>query len=131
MLITFIFTHTLLCTCTHTQSLRKVSKDTRLLRLSIMVFLSYLPEAGQYSCFFLYLRQVVNFSLNQVAVFIAALCVTSVIAQTLLLSSLMNYFGYKLTIIIGLVLQAIQLSIYGIWTSKWYVEYLTGSTCKF
>ena len=85
-----------------------------------MVFLSYLPEAGQYSCFFLYLRQVVNFSLNQVAVFIAALCVTSVIAQTLILSALMSCFGHKLTIIIGLVLQAIQLSIYGIWTSKWY-----------
>jgi MFS family permease len=39
-------------------SLRKAGNDTRLLLLSIMVFLSYLPEAGQYSCFFLYLRQV-------------------------------------------------------------------------
>ena len=86
-----------------------------------MVFLSYLPEAGQYSCFFLYLRQVVNFSLNQVAIFIAVLCVTSVLAQTLVLSWLMNFCGYKLTIIIGLVLQAIQLFIYGVWTSKWQV----------
>ncbi len=40
------------------QSLRKASTDIRLLKLSLMVFLSYLPEAGQYSCFFLYLRQV-------------------------------------------------------------------------
>ena len=92
-----------------------------------MVFLSYLPEAGQYSCFFLYLRQVVNFSLNQVAVFIAALCVTSVVAQTLLLSWLMSCFGHKLTIIIGLVLQAVQLSIYGIWTSKWYARGMYGT----
>ena len=40
------------------QSLRKASMDKKLLRLCVMVFLSYLPEAGQYSCFFLYLRQV-------------------------------------------------------------------------
>ena len=33
------------------QALRKASSDTKLLLLSIMVFLSYLPEAGQYSCF--------------------------------------------------------------------------------
>ena len=32
--------------------------DKKLLRLCVVVFLSYLPEAGQYSCFFLYLRQV-------------------------------------------------------------------------
>ena len=40
------------------QSLGKAGSDPKLLLLSIMVFLSYLPEAGQYSCFFLYLRQV-------------------------------------------------------------------------
>ena len=190
------------------QSLRKAGKDVRLLRLSIMVFLSYLPEAGQYSCFFLYLQkvshrrfifsvlsylitinicycdlyivqpricvhklfnlqlhvefgkleqqifsfhvlcmldfpeyfslartqqkataivyplliQVVGLSLNQVALFIAILCVTSVAAQTLGLSWLMACFGYKYTIIIGLVFQAVQLFIYGVWTAKWYVH---------
>lgn len=40
------------------QSLRKVGKDTTVLLICITVFLSYLPEAGQYSSFFLYLRQV-------------------------------------------------------------------------
>ncbi len=40
------------------QSLRKVGQDTTILLLCITVFLSYLPEAGQYSSFFLYLRQV-------------------------------------------------------------------------
>ena len=40
------------------QSLRSIGTDVTILRLSIIVFLSYLPEAGQYSCFFLYLRQV-------------------------------------------------------------------------
>ena len=40
------------------QSLRKVGKDTTVLLICVTVFLSYLPEAGQYSSFFLYLRQV-------------------------------------------------------------------------
>ncbi|XP_014680324.1 PREDICTED: hippocampus abundant transcript 1 protein-like, partial [Priapulus caudatus] len=39
-------------------SLRKVSHDSTILLLCIAVFLSYLPEAGQYSCFFVYLRLV-------------------------------------------------------------------------
>jgi predicted MFS family arabinose efflux permease len=100
-------------------SLRKAGNDTRLLLLSIMVFLSYLPEAGQYSCFFLYLRQVIGFSLSEVSLFISVLCITSVIAQTLILSFLMNLFGYRYTIVFGLIVQSIQLFIYGVWTSKW------------
>lgn len=40
------------------QSLRRVGKDTTVLLICVTVFLSYLPEAGQYSSFFLYLRQV-------------------------------------------------------------------------
>nr|XP_021152658.1 hippocampus abundant transcript 1 protein [Columba livia] len=39
-------------------SLRKVGQDSTVLLICITVFLSYLPEAGQYSSFFLYLRQV-------------------------------------------------------------------------
>lgn len=75
--------------------------------------------------------QVVGFSLNQVALFIAVLCVTSVGAQTLGLTWLMTFFGYKYTIIIGLVFQAVQLFIYGVWTSKWYlhVYVLYGACC--
>uniref|UniRef100_A0A8C5S2R8 Major facilitator superfamily domain containing 14B n=1 Tax=Laticauda laticaudata TaxID=8630 RepID=A0A8C5S2R8_LATLA len=51
-------------------SLRKVGKDSTILLTCITVFLSYLPEAGQYSSFFLYLRQVSSFqyfSLSDVA----------------------------------------------------------------
>ena len=40
------------------QSLRKVSHSPGLLRICTVVLLSYLPEAGQYSCFFLYLKKV-------------------------------------------------------------------------
>ena len=63
--------------------------------------------------------QVVNFSLIQVAVFIAVLCGMAVIAQTLILAILIAIFGHKYTIIIGLIIQAIQLFIYGVWTAKW------------
>lgn len=41
-------------------SLKKVCKDSTVLLICITVFLSYLPEAGQYSNFFLYLRQVIG-----------------------------------------------------------------------
>ncbi|CDQ70513.1 unnamed protein product [Oncorhynchus mykiss] len=41
-------------------SLRKVGQDSTVLLICITVFLSYLPEAGQYSSFFLYLRQVLT-----------------------------------------------------------------------
>ncbi len=44
--------------CSLGQSLRKVGQDSTVLLICITVFLSYLPEAGQYSSFFLYLRQV-------------------------------------------------------------------------
>lgn len=44
--------------CFVSQSLRKVGKDSTVLLICVTVFLSYLPEAGQYSSFFLYLGQV-------------------------------------------------------------------------
>jgi hypothetical protein len=40
------------------QALRKVGKDHTILMLCVTVFLSYLPEAGQYSCIFVYLKLV-------------------------------------------------------------------------
>lgn len=40
------------------KSLKKIGKDELILMLCVMVFLSYLPEAGEYSCFFVYLRLV-------------------------------------------------------------------------
>ncbi|KAG7229084.1 hypothetical protein INR49_013203 [Caranx melampygus] len=42
------------------KSLRKVGQDSTVLLICITVFLSYLPEAGQYSSFFLYLRQILQ-----------------------------------------------------------------------
>ena len=41
-----------------------MGQDSTVLLICITVFLSYLPEAGQYSSFFLYLRQVNTHSLT-------------------------------------------------------------------
>jgi hypothetical protein len=55
--------------------------DKTIMMLCLTVFLSYLPEAGQYSCFFVYLRLVMGFDKESVAMFIAAVGILSVIAQ--------------------------------------------------
>lgn len=51
-------------------TLRIVWEDRLVLHLTAIIFLSYLPEAGQFSCFFVYLKLVVGFSPEAVAIFI-------------------------------------------------------------
>ena len=58
-----VYKYNLFCVFVCHQSLRKVGQDSTVLLICITVFLSYLPEAGQYSSFFLYLRQVSTHSL--------------------------------------------------------------------
>uniref|UniRef100_A0A7N4NHM2 Major facilitator superfamily domain containing 14B n=1 Tax=Sarcophilus harrisii TaxID=9305 RepID=A0A7N4NHM2_SARHA len=76
-------------------SLKKVGKDSTVLLICITVFLSYLPEAGQYSSFFLYLR------------------------QTVFLSILMKSIGNKNTVLLGLGFQMFQLAWYGFGSQAW------------
>ena len=84
-------------------------KDYTICLLCLTVFLSYLPEAGQYSCFFVYLRLVMGFSREVVAMFIAAVGILSVVAQTGLLTLLMKTIGAKHTIMVGLLFEMLQL----------------------
>uniref|UniRef100_A0A8C9VWW3 Hippocampus abundant transcript 1 protein n=1 Tax=Scleropages formosus TaxID=113540 RepID=A0A8C9VWW3_SCLFO len=100
-------------------SLRKVGQDSTVLLICITVFLSYLPEAGQYSSFFLYLQQIMDFSPESVAAFIAVLGLLSIIAQTVVLSLLMRSIGNKNTILLGLGFQILQLAWYGIGSEPW------------
>ncbi|XP_035758761.1 hippocampus abundant transcript 1 protein [Egretta garzetta] len=102
-------------------SLKKVGQDSIVLLICITVFLSYLPEAGQYSSFFLYLRQIMGFSSESVAAFIAVLGILSIIAQTIVLSLLMRSIGNKNTILLGLGFQILQLAWYGFGSEPWYV----------
>ncbi|KAM4722204.1 hippocampus abundant transcript 1 protein isoform 3-T3 [Rhinophrynus dorsalis] len=100
-------------------SLKKVGQDSIVLLICITVFLSYLPEAGQYSSFFLYLRQIMDFSPESVAAFIAVLGILSIIAQTIVLSLLMRSIGNKNTILLGLGFQILQLAWYGFGSEPW------------
>ncbi len=100
-------------------SLRKMWKDKTILMICVTVFLSYLPEAGQYSCFFVYLRLVMHFSKEAVAMFIAAVGILSVIAQTGLLTCLMKTLGSKHTIMVGLLFEMLQLMWYGFGSQTW------------
>ncbi|XP_036409548.1 hippocampus abundant transcript 1 protein-like [Megalops cyprinoides] len=100
-------------------SLRKVGQDPTVLLICITVFLSYLPEAGQYSSFFLYLRQIMGFSPESVAAFIAVLGLLSIVAQTVVLSFLMRSIGNKNTILLGLGFQILQLAWYGFGSEPW------------
>lgn len=62
-------------------SLRNVGQDPTILLLCIAVFLSYLPEAGQYSCIFVYLKLVMGWSAPMVAVFVGLVGLLAVITQ--------------------------------------------------
>ncbi|KAL2301596.1 hypothetical protein Nmel_010985 [Mimus melanotis] len=119
-------------------SLKKVGQDSIVLLICITVFLSYLPEAGQYSSFFLYLRQIMGFSSESVAAFIAVLGILSIIAQTIVLSLLMRSIGNKNTILLGLGFQILQLAWYGfgsepwvgVWDAQCRVPALPGQRCS-
>lgn len=94
-------------------ALRKVTNDYLVLIVCITTFFSYLPEAGQYSCFFVYLRLVMGFSEENIALFIAVGGILSCLSQTVVLNLLNAYVGPKCAIIIGLSLEAAQLALYG------------------
>ncbi|KAM9586692.1 hippocampus abundant transcript-like protein 1 isoform 1-T1 [Morphnus guianensis] len=100
-------------------SLNKVRKDSTVLLICITVFLSYLPEAGQYSSFFLYLRQIIGFGSASIAAFIAVVGILSIIAQTVFLSILMRSIGNKNTVLLGLGFQILQLAWYGFGSQSW------------
>ncbi|XP_004713979.1 hippocampus abundant transcript-like protein 1 [Echinops telfairi] len=100
-------------------SLKKVGKDSTVLLICITVFLSYLPEAGQYSSFFLYLRQVIGFGSIKIAAFIAMVGILSIVAQTVFLGILMRSLGNKNTVLLGLGFQMFQLAWYGIGSQAW------------
>lgn len=100
-------------------ALRKIGHDPLILILCITVFLSYLPEAGEYSSFFVYLKLVMGFDEESVALYMAVVGVLSVIAQTAVLSMLMHHFGAKHSIIIGLTFEMLQLAIFGFGSQRW------------
>lgn len=99
-------------------ALRRVGMNQTILMQCITVLLSYLPEAGQYSCIFMYLRLKMHFSAMDVSIFIAVVGILSIVAQ-MALGDLMRVLGAKRTIIIGLTFEMLQMLWYGIGTQTW------------
>ena len=98
-------------------SLGKIWKDKTVLVISLVTFLSYLPEAGQSTCFFVYLTLVLGFSKMNVAIFICYVGLVSAISQTVVLSKMIERIGPKYSIMVGLVSQLVQLVCYGVTTN--------------
>ena len=98
-------------------SLGKIWKDKTVLVISLVTFLSYLPEAGQSTCFFVYLTLVLGFSKMNVAIFICYVGLVSAVSQTLVLSKMIEKIGPKYSIMVGLVSQLLQLVSYGVSTN--------------
>lgn len=99
-------------------ALRRVGMNQTILMQCITVLLSYLPEAGQYSCIFVYLKLKMHFSSMDVSIFIAVVGILSIVAQ-MVLGDLMRVLGAKRTIIIGLTFEMLQMLWYGIGTQTW------------
>ncbi|KAK0413685.1 hypothetical protein QR680_006942 [Steinernema hermaphroditum] len=100
-------------------TLRAIWEDKMVCQLALIVFLSYLPEAGQFSCFFVYLKLMIGFTPESVAAFIGLVGILSVVAQTVVLMILTRSFGTKHTITMGLCFQFAQLMWYGLCTEVW------------
>jgi len=98
---------------------RNLGQESTLLMFCITVFLSYLPEAGQYSCIFVYLRHVIGFSDELVALYIAVVGILSILAQTAILTVLYQAIGNKATILLGLLFQIGQLLCYSFGREHW------------
>ncbi|XP_034833996.1 hippocampus abundant transcript 1 protein [Maniola hyperantus] len=99
-------------------ALRKVGAERTVLMLCVAVFLSYLPEAGEYSCIFMYLKLVMGFGMTKVAIFIALVGVLSIAVQVVL-GFLMRSLGAKHTIMLGLLFEMMQLMWYGFGSRSW------------
>lgn len=106
-------------------SLSKIWKDKTVLVISLVTFLSYLPEAGQSTCFFVYLTLVLGFSKMNVAIFICYVGLVSALSQTLVLSKMMEKIGPKYSIMVGLTCQLAQLVSYGV-TSNQVAVWVSG-----
>merc|ERR1719427_81026 len=96
-----------------------VTQDKTLFLFCVTVFLSYLPEAGQYTCIFVYLRHVIGFTNDKIALYIAVVGILSILAQTVFLSLMFQLIGNKPTIVLGLLFQTGQLLCFAFGKSEW------------
>jgi len=99
-------------------SLQQIWADKTVLVISLVTFLSYLPEAGQATCFFVYLTLVLGFSKMNVAIFICYVGLVSALCQTVVLNFMIQRIGAKYSIVVGLAAQLAQLVCFGLTTNQ-------------
>lgn len=99
-------------------SLQQIWADKTVLVISLVTFLSYLPEAGQATCFFVYLTLVLGFSKMNVAIFICYVGLVSALCQTVVLNFMIQRIGAKYSIVVGLTAQLAQLVCFGLTTNQ-------------
>jgi predicted MFS family arabinose efflux permease len=80
--------------------------------LCLCVFLTYIPDAGQVSFLFLYLKAIIGFTEEKVALFIAICGVMSILSQTVLLTTLQQTSTKLTSIMIGLAFQSLNLFLF-------------------
>lgn len=100
-------------------AIRVMCDSALMTKLCLMVFFSYLPETGEQQSLLMYLESTVDFSKTDLATFIAALGIASILAQTLFLKWAAHRISQKKIITLGLVFLAVQLSIFGCFSAKW------------
>lgn len=93
-------------------SLRQALSDSTNMILCLCVFLTYIPDAGQVSFLFLYLKAIIGFTEEKVALFIAICGVMSILSQTVLLTTLQQTSTKLTSIMIGLAFQSLNLFLF-------------------
>lgn len=81
-------------------------------RLSVVIFANILVSAGGQQCFLLFLETSYGLHRTQAGAFLAALAISSLIIQALLLPYLVRYLGLCRTLFLGIVLQVVQQLLY-------------------
>jgi len=107
------------------KALRSISHDRTLWMISLAVFLSYLPESGQYTNFPVYLDKVLSFEDTEIAMYIAWVGILAVVVQALILPFLTEFIGQRHTILFGLACQGFELVVFTFATEHFWI-WITG-----
>ncbi|XP_017080861.1 hippocampus abundant transcript 1 protein [Drosophila eugracilis] len=99
-------------------ALLKVSSDHNIVLLCIVVFMFLLPEAGEYSSVPAYLKLTMGFDFKELSSLVAFMAILS-ITVNVTLGSIVKTIGAKKAILMGLLLELLQLILYAVGVEKW------------
>lgn len=99
-------------------SLRRVGSDPNVLLLCVVMFTFLLPEAGEYSSVPAYLKLTMGFDFTELSTLVAFMAILG-ISINVTLGSIVKTLGAKNAIILGLLLELLQLILFAIGYEKW------------